>query len=134
MAGLDGPVKMGSSTTLHLMILLVILIASRLIAGSIDGERVSRHIRDLEGTVLDREWKLFGPKWWKRRDSRSYRITYRCRNNRMRRGHVSVCRKGEVRLNTHSIIGDSRFIPHGPGSRRGPLLPEFESRSLHDWL
>ena len=63
------------------VVLLVFLfiglaIAIRLIAGSMDEDRVGDYVRSRGGRLLSKEWAPFGRGWVGEKDSRIYNVTY----------------------------------------------------------
>lgn len=61
-----------------ILIVLVVLLAVviRLVAGGMDRDRVGDYIRSRGGKVLSQDWEPFGPGWWGEKDSRIYRVRY----------------------------------------------------------
>ena len=115
------------------MILLVLVLASRLVVGSLDEGRVDRHIEERGGELIRCEWKLFGSGWWKYGRDRSYRIFFRCHERRQRRGYVRLSRGSGVALVSASVIGDSRSRQCSVFPWKGGFLPEFESHKRSGW-
>ncbi|NCA81298.1 MAG: hypothetical protein EOM72_00940 [Opitutae bacterium] len=89
-------------------ILLIIVI--RLMAGSIDGERVERYLRERGWELVDRSWEPFGPGWSGEKDSRIYRITYRDEHGRLHRAHVKTAMFSGVYL-TDDCIAEEQPPP-----------------------
>ena len=67
---------------------IALAVVSRLIAGSFDGERVERYVRDMGCELIDRSWDPFGPGWFGEKESRIYEIVYRDREMKVHRAHV----------------------------------------------
>ena len=58
-------------------VLGVILFAViRLMAGSMDGDRVDEYIRERGGRIVEKHWSPFGKGWFGEKDSRIYELTY----------------------------------------------------------
>ena len=70
--------------------LILLIIAIRLMAGTIDGARVERYMDERGWTLVERRWEPFGPGWTGERDSRIYRIAYRDEHGRLHRAHVKT--------------------------------------------
>jgi len=56
--------------------MVALAIVGRLIAGSMDRERIRRYIQERGGNVLDITWAPFGPGWFGARE-RIYSVCYR---------------------------------------------------------
>tara|TARA_R110002072_G_scaffold165525_4_gene318776 strand:- start:19257 stop:19613 length:357 start_codon:yes stop_codon:yes gene_type:complete len=85
---------------------IVLAIVLRLIAGSFDGDRVERYLRDSGCELIDRSWAPFGPGWFGEQDSRIYEVVYRDRDGRVHRAHVKTSMLSGVYLNNDRIVED----------------------------
>jgi hypothetical protein len=83
---------------------IVLAVVIRLIAGSFDGERVERHLRDMGCELVDRSWDPFGPGWFGEKDSRIYEVVFRDRDGRLHRAHVKTSMLSGVYLTNDRII------------------------------
>lgn len=86
------------------IVVIVIGIVIRVLAGSFDGERVEKYVRDMGGEVLDRSWDPFGPGWFGEKDSRIYQIVYRDSGGRVHRAHVKTSMMSGVYLTNDHVI------------------------------
>lgn len=87
---------------------VILAIVVRLIAGSFDGDRVEKYIRDMGGELIDKSWDPLGPGWAGEKDSRIYEIVYRDRGGQMHRAHVKTSMMSGVYLTNDRIIEDLR--------------------------
>ncbi|MBL8897105.1 MAG: hypothetical protein JNM84_05735 [Planctomycetes bacterium] len=78
----------------------------RLLAGSLDGDRVERYVRDMGGELIDKSWAPFGPGWFGEKDSRIYEIVYRDREGGVHRAHVKTSMLSGVYLTHDRIVQD----------------------------
>ena len=69
--------------------MIVLAIASRFIAGSMDRERIRRYIKEGGGEVLDIAWAPFGPGWFGSRE-RIYFVSYRDRDGETENVHCKT--------------------------------------------
>lgn len=83
---------------------VALAIVVRLFAGSFDGERVERYVRDNGWELVDRSWDPFGPGWFGEKDSRIYQIMYRDRAGNLHRAHVKTSMLGGVYLTNDQIV------------------------------
>ena len=61
---------------LLIFLFIGLAIAIRLIAGSMDEDRVGDYVRSRGGRLLSKEWAPFGRGWVGEKDSRIYNVTY----------------------------------------------------------
>jgi hypothetical protein len=87
--------------------MIVLVIVFRLIAGSFDGERVERYIREMGCELIDKSWNPFGPGWFGEKDSRIYQIIYRDRDGRVHRADVKTSMFSGVYLTNDRIVEDA---------------------------
>ena len=106
---------------------ILLAIAIRLMAGSIDGERVARYLDERGWKLVDRSWEPFGPGWVGEKDSRIYQIAYRDEHGRLHRAHVKTSMFSGVYL-TDDCIEAEKEPPAQPGA---DALAE-ENRRLKD--
>jgi len=86
---------------------IIVALVFRLLAGSLDTDRVDQYIRNMGGELLDKSWDPFGPGWWGEKDSRIYRIVYRDREGRVHEAHVKTSMWSGVYLTNDRIIEDA---------------------------
>ena len=55
------------------VILFAVLI--RLMAGSMDNDRVDEYLRERGGRIIEKRWNPFGKGWFGEKDSRIYELT-----------------------------------------------------------
>lgn len=82
----------------------VLALVVRLMAGSFDGERVERYVREQGWTLIDRSWDPFGPGWFGEEDSRIYQIVYRDQQGNVHRAHVKTAMLSGVYLTNDRIV------------------------------
>ena len=70
--------------------ILMVVILIRLAAGSIDGDRIAKHVQSRGGRVIERRWAPFGPGWLGEKNARIYRVVYEDRDGVRRRAHVKT--------------------------------------------
>ncbi len=87
--------------------LILLIIAIRLMAGTIDGARVERYMDERGWTLVERRWEPFGPGWTGERDSRIYRIAYRDEHGRLHRAHVKTALFSGVYLTDDRIAAEN---------------------------
>ena len=83
-------------------ILFALLI--RVIAGSLDGERVEAYIQGQGGELLDKSWDPLGPGWFGEKDSRIYQIVYRDKFGNVHKAHVKTSAFSGVYLTNDEIL------------------------------
>jgi len=85
---------------------IFLAIVFRLLAGSMDHDRVDHYIQNLGGELLDKSWDPFGPGWFGEKDSRIYQIVYRDREGRVHQAHVKTSMLSGVYLTNDTIVED----------------------------
>ena len=83
---------------------IFVVIVLRLAAGSIDGERVERYLKERGLKLVDRSWDPFGPGWFGEKDSRIYKIIYEDEEGRTHRAHVKTSMMSGVYLTNDEIV------------------------------
>lgn len=96
-------------------------IVVRLIAGSFDGERVERYVREQGWELVDRSWDPFGPGWFGEKDSRIYQIIYRDQQCNVHRAHVKTSMLSGVYLTNDQIV---QHAEHAPTEHQHTLAEE----------
>lgn len=88
------------------VIILVIGLALgfRLIAGSMDGDRVERYVRERGGRLLEKTWAPFGKGWFGEKDSRIYEVTYLDRDGNTHRATCKTSMFSGVYFTEDTII------------------------------
>jgi hypothetical protein len=58
------------------IIFAIIAIFIRLVAGSLNGDRIEAYIRKNGWKLVDKSWGSFDPEWFGEKDSRIYQMVY----------------------------------------------------------
>ena len=66
----------GPAVAILFLFVVGIAIVIRLIAGSMDGDRVDDYVRTRGGKLISKHWSPFGRGWFGEKDSRIYEIEY----------------------------------------------------------
>lgn len=112
---------------------IVVAVAFRLLAGSMDQDRIEQYIREMGGELLDKSWDPFGPGWYGEKDSRIYQVVYRDRDGRVHQAHVKTSMWSGVYLTNDQIIEDStRSSLEEENERLKRRLAELERRHGED--
>ena len=101
---------------------IVIAVVFRLIAGTMDHDRVSEYIESNGGCVIEKHWTPFGTGWFGEKNSRIYEVRYQDRDGNI---HLATCKTSlfsGVYLTEDRII-ESPSIP----TPTPPPDPEKES-------
>lgn len=85
-------------------VLLVVLLVSRLIAGSLDGQRVKEYIGSQGGELLESKWSPFGRGWFGEKSDRIYEIRYRDRSGSLHEATVKTSMFSGVYLTEDRIV------------------------------
>lgn len=95
------------------IILLVVAagIGFRLLAGSMDGDRIESYVRERGGKVLEKHWAPFGKGWFGEKNDRIYEIHYEDRDGRRRRATVKTSLFSGVYLTEDREVERSRSGP-----------------------
>lgn len=93
-------------------LLIAFAVFVRIIAGSFDGDRVERYVRERGWTLVDKSWDPFGPGWFGEKDARIYQIVYRDERGDLHRAHVKTSMMSGVYLT------NDRVVERGEGSER----------------
>lgn len=83
---------------------IALAVVTRLIAGSIDGNRVEHYLRERGWELVDRSWDPFGPGWFGEKDSRIYQIVYRDQQGNLHRAHVKTSMFSGVYLTNDRMV------------------------------
>ncbi|MBC2594139.1 hypothetical protein H5P28_07670 [Ruficoccus amylovorans] len=100
----------------------VLVLIIRLVAGSLDDDRVEQYVRDMGGELLDKSWAPFGPGWFGEKNDRIYEIVYRDRAGLVHRAHVKTSMFSGVYLTRDRIIEGSPPNP-ARAPHPDPLAP-----------
>ena len=89
---------------------LALALTVRLMAGSLDGDRVERYVRDQGWELVDKSWDPFGPGWFGEKDSRIYQIVYRDQRGDLHRAHVKTSMLSGVYLTRDEIVEQTKDL------------------------
>ena len=76
----------------------------RLIAGSMDTERIEKHIRDRGWKLIDKSWDPFGPGWFGEKSDRIYEVIYEDEQGAKHRAHVKTSLFTGVYLTNDEVV------------------------------
>ena len=93
-----------------IIIFAVIAVVIRLIAGSIDSDRVESYIRQKGWELVDKSWDPFGPGWFGEKDSRIYQIVYRDNHGNLHKAHVKTSMFSGVYLTNDHVIEQAETL------------------------
>lgn len=88
------------------IILLVVAaaITIRLIAGSMDGERIASYLSERGGKLRKKHWAPFGKGWFGEKNDRIYEVEYENRDGEIRRATVKTSLFSGVYLTGDRIV------------------------------
>ena len=72
-----------------IIVVIGVAIIIRLLAGSMDGDRIDDYIRDQGGCVVEKHWAPLGTGWLGEKDSRIYEVTYKDKQGNL---HKATCK------------------------------------------
>lgn len=98
---------------------IAIAVVIRLIAGSMDGDRIANYVRERGGKLRKKHWAPFGKGWFGEKNDRIYEVEYENRDGEIRRATVKTSMFSGVYL-----TGDRAV--HRPGSPTKPADDEAE--------
>ncbi|QDU74159.1 hypothetical protein Pan97_11640 [Bremerella volcania] len=76
----------------------------RLLAGSMDKDRVRQYITSIGGELLESHWDPFGPGWFGEKNDRIYSVRYRDREGCIHSAHVKTSMMSGVYLTNDTIV------------------------------
>jgi len=94
----------GEGVVILIGIALAVSVMFRLLAGSLDRDRVRQYITSIGGELLHSHWDPFGPGWFGEKNARIYQIQYRDREGCIHRAHVKTSMMSGVYLTNDTII------------------------------
>lgn len=86
------------------VVVLVVLLVFRLIAGSMDGNRVKEYIGSQGGELLESKWSPFGRGWFGDKSDRIYEVRYRDRLGSLHEATVKTSMFSGVYLTEDRIV------------------------------
>lgn len=106
---------MGDGAVVCLIVVAVaVVIVIRLLAGSIDTDRIGSYVRKQGGTLLSKSWDPLGPGWYGEKDSRIYKIAYRDQDGNTHEAHVKTSMLSGVYLTNDRVTKHS----NGPATSK----------------
>ena len=106
------------------MIFLIVII--RLIAGSVDHERIDEYISERGGKIIERQWNPFGKGWFGTQNSRLYELKYEDKDGNIHQATCKTSMLAGVYFTEDEIIEPAKEIKYS--SREAEL--EEENRRL----
>ena len=110
---------------------LMLALVVRLVAGSLDAERVERYIQQRGWTLLGKSWDPFGPGWFGEKSDRIYKVVYRDQHGHTHRAHVKTSLFTGVYL-TNDVILEETMEPtdvEAEIARLRKRIDELESKA-----
>jgi hypothetical protein len=92
------------------MIFLIVII--RLIAGSVDHERIDEYISERGGKVIERQWNPFGKGWFGTQNSRLYELKYVDKDGNIHQATCKTSALAGVYFTEDEIVGPVRKIKY----------------------
>ena len=89
------------------IIIAVVATIIRLMAGSLDGERVEAYIRKNGWKLVDKSWDPFGPGWFGEKDARIYQVVYEDRHGDLHKAHAKTSMLSGVYLTNDHIVKEA---------------------------
>ena len=71
------------------ILIIGVVICIRLMAGSMDDDRIDKYILERGGQVVEKHWSPFGTGWLGEKDSRIYEVTYKDAQGNL---HKATCK------------------------------------------
>ena len=106
------------------MIFLIVII--RLIAGSVDHERIDEYISERGGKIIERQWNPFGKGWFGTQNSRLYELKYEDKDGNIHQATCKTSMLAGVYFTEDEIVEPAKEIKYS--SRETEL--EEENRRL----
>jgi len=94
----------GGAFIVLIFIAMAASIGFRLLAGSLDRDRVRQYITGIGGELLESHWAPFGPGWFGEKNARIYRVRYRDREGCIHVAHVKTSLMSGVYLTNDEVI------------------------------
>lgn len=104
---------------LVVVLVLSLAIGIRLIAGSLDGDRLESYLRQRGAKLRSRKWSPFGRGWFGERNARIYEIEYEDRDGNVRAATVKTSMFSGVYLTDDRLVRRSahRAAPNVPATQ-----------------
>jgi len=118
---------------LGVFIVIAVVIAIRLIAGSLNHERIKEYIANKGGKVKDIQWDPFGPGWFGEKSDAIYQIKYLDRDGNEHLAHCKTSMFSGVYLTGDKIVKrNSQENQPQENPSNDPLSLEEENRRLKE--
>ncbi|MFN3148622.1 hypothetical protein [Bremerella sp.] len=104
----------GESIFLVIGIAIAAGLMIRLLAGSLDRDRVRQYITSIGGELLESHWAPFGPGWFGEKNDRIYSVRYRDRDGCIHKAHVKTSMMSGVYLTNDTIVSRPQSKPVPP--------------------
>ena len=118
---------------LGVFIVIAVVIAIRLIAGSLNHGRIREYIENKGGEIVEIQWEPFGPGWFGEKSDAIYRIKYLDRDGNE---HLAYCKTSMftgVYLTEDKIVRQKRQENQSPENQSEVLFSlEEENRRLKE--
>jgi hypothetical protein len=105
------------------VVLVVVVVAVRLLAGGLDGDRIDAYLEQRGCTVLDRSWAPFGKGWFGEKNDRIYEVVYRDQQGATRRATVKTSMFAGVYLT------DDRVVEEAPAADAGDTVAALRAEN-----
>ena len=76
--------------TAIVIIVIMLIIAIRIIAGWLDDGWIKGYLSERNCTLIEKKWQPFGPGWFGEKDSRIYEVTYRDAEGNIHQAYTKV--------------------------------------------
>lgn len=87
-----------------IIVFIAIGLIFRLIAGSLDGDRVEAYIKKNGWKLVDKSWDPFGPGWFGEKDSRIYQVVYEDQHGNLHKAHAKTSMLSGVYLTNDHMV------------------------------
>ena len=101
---------------------IFLVVGIRLVAGSMDGDRIDQYASERGWTILERGWEPFGPGWFGEKNARIYRIVYEDQDGQRNEAHVKTSVLSGVYLTDTKPVGE-------PRASRGDRVRDLEAEN-----
>lgn len=105
---------------LLVVVVLVIAVLARLMAGSLDGERIDEYVKARGGRVTNRSWAPFGKGWVGEKNDRIYEVEYEDRDGQVHRATVKTSMFSGVYLTDDRVVRRSAAEAATTASKSAP--------------
>ncbi len=105
---------------------LALALGVRLIAGSLDGDRLETYLRERGAKLRKRHWAPFGKGWFGEHSDRIYEIEYEDRDGNVRAATVKTSMFSGVYLTEDRIVRRIADRTAQGGAQRDPAADEVE--------